>query len=146
MGDRFNPEVGFLHRDNMRRSLVQLRFSPRTRNHPTVRRLSWVGAIDYVETTDGRLETRERRGEFSIELHNRDSFGVAYSNSYEFVPVPFRIASDVTVPVGEYRFDNVRVRYGFGLQRMLSGTVAAEHGTFFGGTKTTFSLTRAWRR
>ena len=142
VGDRFNPEVGFVRRDDMGRSFAQLRFSPRTRNHPTVRRLSWVGAIDYVETTDGRLETRERRGEFSVELHNSDSFGVEYSNSYEFVPVPFRIASDVTVPVGEYQFDNVRVRYGFGQQRMLSGTVAAEQGTFFGGTKTTFSLSQ----
>ena len=74
VGERFNPEVGFLRRDNMRRSFAQLRFSPRTRNHPTVRRLSWVGAIDYVEATDGRLETRARRGEFSIELHNSDSF------------------------------------------------------------------------
>ena len=141
--DRFNPEVGFVRRRDMRRSRGQFRFSPRTVSHPTIRRLSWTGAVDYIESTGGRLETRERRGDFSLEFHSGDSLGMAYTNSFEFVPQPFRIASDVTVPVGGYDFNNVRLQYGFGQQRVLSGTIAAEYGTFFGGTKSTVAVSSA---
>lgn len=143
VGDNFNPEVGFLRRDNMRRSFAQLRFSPRTKNHSTVRQLSWVGSVDYKETTEGHLETRNQHGEFSIEFHNSDLLSIRYDNSYEFIPVPFRIASDVTIPVRGYHFNNARISYGFGRQRMLSGTVASEYGTFYDGSKATLSISRS---
>ena len=34
VGDNFNPEVGFLRRDDFKRSFAQLRFSPRPQNMP----------------------------------------------------------------------------------------------------------------
>ena len=106
VGDHFNPEVGFVRRDDMRKSFGQFRFSPRPRSIKSVRKFSWTGSMAYIENGAGRLETRERDGEFGIEFQNSDKFTVAYAGTYEFLPRPFRIASGVTLPVGGYDYDN----------------------------------------
>ena len=47
----------------------------------------------------GRLETRDGEAEFGIELQNSDKFTAGYSGIHEFLPRPFRIASNVTLPI-----------------------------------------------
>ena len=53
VGDAFNPEVGFVRRDDMRRTFVSGRFSPRLVSSPTVRRFAWEAGIEYIENTAG---------------------------------------------------------------------------------------------
>ena len=142
VGDNFNPEVGFVRRDDMRRTFGQLRFSPRPRSIKAVRRFSWVGSMAYVENGAGRLETRDVDGEFAIEFQNSDRFSVGYSGTYEFLPQPFRIATGVTLPVGGYDFDSVRVGFTMGPQRAVTTNLSAEYGTFYNGHKTAFGVTR----
>ena len=136
VGEHFNPGVGFVRRNDIRRSAGTARFSPRPQQSDVVRRYSFSGGIDYVENGGGQLETRERTGAFEIEFQNADSFSATYTNSYEFLPVPFRIAPGVTLPIGAYDFDNVGVSYSGSTLRPLSGTAAFERGTFYNGHRT----------
>ena len=62
VGDHFNPEVGFLRRDDFERSFGSFRFSPRPQGIAAIRKFSWAGSIDYITDRAGRLETREPRG------------------------------------------------------------------------------------
>ena len=145
VGDHFNPEVGFVQRDDMRRTAGQLRFSPRPQSIESIRRFSWTGSLEYIENGAGRVETREWLGEFAIEFQNSDRFNVSYGGTYEFLPRPFRIAPDVMLPVGGYDFANLQVGFNFGTHRPVYGRLSAEHGTFFSGHKTAvvFSSGRA---
>ena len=136
VGDHFNPEVGFVERDDMRRTSGQLRFSPRPQSIASIRRFSWTGSLDYIENGSGRVETREWVGEFAIEFQNSDRFNFTYGGRYEFLPRPFRIAPDVALPVGGYDFRNLQVGFNFGTQRPVYGRIWAEHGTFYSGHKT----------
>ncbi|MBM3771891.1 MAG: carbohydrate binding family 9 domain-containing protein [Acidimicrobiia bacterium] len=142
VGRNFNPEVGFVRRRNMERSFGQLRFSPRVRRFPSVRRLFASGQFTYVENQQGRLESRNSDGELAIEYQNGDRPFVGYGQSYEFLPAPFPIATNVTLPSQGYSFDSVRAGYTFGQRRRVSGTFIIDHGTFYGGRKTSYSLTR----
>ncbi len=47
--ENFNPEVGFLRRENFRRNFAQARFSPRTTNNPVVRRWVYEGSFEYID-------------------------------------------------------------------------------------------------
>lgn len=143
VGDNFNPEVGFVRRDNIKRTLAELRFSPRPRRIQSVRRFWWMGSVDYFEDGSGRVDSRDRSGEFAIEFQNADRFSVVYTNSYEFLPGPFRIASDVTLPVGGYAWDNLRVGYNLGQQRRVLTNFTVEYGTFYNGHRTAVSATRS---
>ena len=120
IGDNFNSEVGFVRRDDMRKSSAQVRFSPRPAQPSIVRKYTWTGAGTYIENTAGRVETREARGEFGIELQSSDRITVGYTGVYEFLPRPFRIAPDVVLPIGGYDFGAVRTSLNFGQAGDLS--------------------------
>src|SRR5262249_26268644 len=142
VGDDFNPGVGFVRRDDMRRSFAQFRFSPRPRASRVVRKFSWQGSIAYVENGAGRLETRTRAGEFGIEFQNSDKFTLHYEDAFEFLPRAFPIATGVTLPVGPYDFGSTRVAFNFGRQRRLSGNVTVEYGSFYSGHKTAIGVSQ----
>jgi hypothetical protein len=143
VGDNFNPEVGFVRRDNMRRSLGRFRFSPRPTSMPSIRKLSWQGTVDYIEDGAGVLETRDVDGEFAIEYQNSDRFSVGITDNYERLVTPFSIAPGVRIPAGEYEFVSGRTAYTLGQQRPLSGQVSVEYGTFYDGYLTSVAFSRS---
>ena len=136
VGDDFNPEMGFLRREDFERSFGSFRFSPRPQSISAIRKLSWEGRFDYFADRAGLVETRLAQGLFGIEFENSDQLNVEYTHSYEFLEEPFEMASDVTIPVGGYRFQDVLTSFEFGQQRRVSGRLSVQHGSFFSGTKT----------
>ena len=142
VGEDFNPEVGFLRRRDMRRSTALLRFSPRPQRIASVRKFFYQGSMDYITNGRGHLETRESSGEFAIEFQNSDRLSVNMTDSYEFLPRPFDITPDITLPVGGYSFRNVHVQMNLGQRRKVSGQFAMDRGSFYSGHKTTLSLSR----
>ena len=142
IGEDFRPELGFVRRRDMRRNFAEFRFSPRPASIRAVRRFVGTGSLAYVENLGGAVETREATGLFTVEWENSDQLSISAIDSYEFLPLPFRIAPDITIPVAGYDFTNLRLGYNFGQQRRFSANVMAEHGSFYGGTKTTLGVSR----
>lgn len=138
----FNPEMGFLRRTDMRRNYAQFRFSPRPRNNKVVRKYYGIGQYTYVADSAGRLSTRLAEGAFEIELQSSDRFVVGVQDDYELLVRPLTVAN-VRIAPGGYRFVNNRIGYNFGQQRVFSGSVLFEQGSFYDGTRTALSLTRA---
>ena len=136
VGDGFNPEVGFLQREDFDRSFGLFRFSPRPHAIAAIRKLIWEGSFDYFTDRSGVLETRIAQGRFGILFENGDQFDAAYTRSYEFLERPFEIASGIAIPVGGHPFQDVDVSYSLAQQRALGGTVGVQHGSFYNGRKT----------
>ena len=113
VGAGFNPEIGFLLRDDFERSFGSVRFSPRPRSIAAIRKFSWSAQMEYITDRAGVLETREAEGRFGIELENGDAYDLSYTRTYEFLEQPFPIAPRVTIPVGGYSFQDVRTSYSF---------------------------------
>ncbi|MDE0831251.1 MAG: DUF5916 domain-containing protein, partial [Vicinamibacterales bacterium] len=136
VGDNFNPEMGFIRRDDFRRNFAELRFSPRPQGLPSVRKFLFQGSVDY--TTDGtnRLETRLQQGIAGIEFESGDYLFAGVTDNFELLDRPFEITPDIVIPVGGYHFVNTRVVYAFGQQRMVSGGLSFDHGGFFDGDRT----------
>tara|TARA_B100001123_G_scaffold450199_1_gene619145 strand:- start:3796 stop:6684 length:2889 start_codon:yes stop_codon:yes gene_type:complete len=144
VGRAFNPEVGFLARTDYDRSYGSLRFSPRPSSIAAIRRFSFQGQFEHIANRAGVLETQEAQGRFSIQFENGDRFQLRHARNYEFLEVPFQIASDVKIPTGIYRFQDTQVSYSFGSQRKYRGNLSLGHGSFFGGEKTSGGFT--WAR
>ena len=66
VGDTFNPEVGFLLRDDFRRTFASARFSPRPTSSRYIRKLTWEASFDRFVNGANVLETRQEKGNFSI--------------------------------------------------------------------------------
>jgi len=136
VGDRFIPDIGFLRRSDFRRSSVGARFSPRPKSSRLIRRLDWEAGYDYI--TDGRrtrVENRQASGTFQIDFHSSDQATLDYTHDFEYLPRAFQIAPGITLPIGGYDYDTVRLTYELGQQRRVSGRVSVATGTFYDGNK-----------
>ncbi|MGE0394523.1 MAG: DUF5916 domain-containing protein, partial [Vicinamibacterales bacterium] len=140
VGARFDPAVGFVRRLDMRKTLGQFRFSPRPKNPRLVRKYSYTGSYFIVDNTAGRRESEAGAAIFGIEFQNGDALNARYNHTYEFLPRPFPIARNVTLPVGAYRFNDVQMSFTLAQQRKFSGTGSVQIGSFYDGRRTTYSL------
>jgi hypothetical protein len=139
VGDNFNPEVGFVRRDNFKRTFGSLRFSPRMRRGSRVRKYTTEASIEHILNGGGSLETRQQTGRFNVEFENSDQFTVDATRDYELLLAPFTI-SGVTIPAGGYTFSDVLTSYAFGQGTSLAGTVGIQRGHYYNGTITALTL------
>jgi hypothetical protein len=144
VGDNFNPEVGFLRRDDFRKSAVSLRFSPRPQNHfKGVRKFTYQADLDYFENGAGQMESRQQTASFNAEFNNSDRVSVAVNDNFELLLQPFAVARNVAIRRGSYDFSDVTTSYNFGQQRRVSGTVSLQRGHFYDGDITTVGFSGA---
>jgi hypothetical protein len=134
----FNPEIGFLRREDFRESRAKLRLSRRPGGE-LVRKVSLEPGFDYVTDPAGRLESRQAQMTFRMELQNGDQWNADYERNHEFLPEPFEVYPGFVIPVGGYDFQNVRLSYQLGPQRKISGQVTYQFGGFFDGTRNEWS-------
>ena len=142
VGDNFNPEMGFIRRDDFRRTFLQAQYSPRPRGIAAVRQFTWGGSLDYIETIGGQVESRIAQLRFETEFENSDRFRADVQRSYEFLSTPFRIASGVTIPVGGYQFQDYFASYRMGAQRRIAGSFTFQRGAFYDGDITGVGYSR----
>jgi hypothetical protein len=143
VGDNFNPEIGFVRRDDFKKSFLSLRFSPRPKNSRMVRKYSWDGSIEYFENGAGMLESRQLTGRFSTEFNNSDRVSFEVNDNYELLLNPFTVQRSVVIPRGGYGFVDYSTSYNFGQQRPVSGNLSLRRGQFYDGNITTFGFTGA---
>ena len=112
------------------------RFSPRPRANRLIRKLGWEGGYDYI--TDGRrtrVENRHLSGTFFVDFNSSDQWALDYTRDFEYLPRNFEIAPSITLPIGGYDFETVRMTYELGQQRRVSGRLSVATGTFYDGHK-----------
>ncbi len=140
VGKNFNPEVGFVRRDDYRQSRAQLQFSPRPTSIRAIRRFEFKSDINYITNeSTGILESRDVGAEFQVSFENTDRFTVNAGDKYEFLFEDFRIADGVVLPPGGYNFSDVRVSYWMGSQHNPAGNISVTRGGFFSGDRTQLS-------
>jgi len=136
VGRGFNPEIGFLRREDFRRTFLQTRFSPRPlRRFKAVRKFYYEGSFDYITNPDGALESREIQGAFRTELQSSDVATLEYTRTFEWIPTAITIAG-ARIPPGAYHFTDLKGTYQLGPQHRVAGTLTLAHGGFWGGEKT----------
>jgi hypothetical protein len=142
VGDQFSPDIGFMRRSDFRRSTIGARFSPRPKSNRLIRRLDWEVGYDYItDSRRTRVENRQLSGIFQIDFDSSDQWTLDYTRDFEYLPRNFQIAPAVTLPIGGYDYDTVRMTYELGQQRRVSGRVSVATGTFYDGHKKEASFT-----
>ena len=143
VGDHFNPEIGFVRRDDFKRTFGSARYSPRPRSIKAVRQFSWEGSVEYFVNGQASVESRQQIGRFSAELENSDRLTIEGHRNYELLLKPFNIATDVSIPAAGYAFSDAQISYSLGQQRRASGVIALQQGHFYDGSITAVSYSAA---
>ena len=140
IGPDFNPEVGFVRRGNVAINYANARFSPRLRPGRAIRKLTWQSDLEYnTNAATGELEDRTLSGKFGVEFNSSDNVEITAIRQFERLPFDFAIAPGVVVPRGAYTYNLLEVTYALAQSRMISGSAAASHGSFYGGTRSAVS-------
>lgn len=136
-GDALDPALGFLPRPGTRQYDVYFGHFPR----PTSERWNWVRQFFYEteleQTDDLHGSTQSRKitlTPFNVITESAQHFEMHASSDYERLTQPFPIASGVTLPSGEYRFDRIHAQAESSTADALQIGAQVEAGGFYGGT------------
>jgi hypothetical protein len=133
IGARFNPEMGFVTRTDVRATKAKAAWTPRPRWRG-VRQMFLQGDVEYYENHDGRMESRSQQ--FSASVSRQDSSSVRFgaSREYDFLSVPFTTAG-TQLPVGAYSWTSYSAGFNSNQAKRVYGSVSAEAGGYYNGDR-----------
>ncbi len=143
IGDRFEPDAGFLLRQGVYRFASSADYEPRP-DLPGIRNLSFEVDTQIITDLDGNTLTEEIEIEpFGLRLESEDRFGVFVEHNYERLTEPFEIVEGIVIPTGGYTFLEYGVRFGTNDSRRIAAFGGLRTGDFFNGKRTgaRFSIT-----
>jgi hypothetical protein len=134
--DNFNPEMGFVPRRGIRKSTGSFSVHPRL-DRFSIREYAPYVRSDYILDQQNTLVTRLVSTGVGLIFRNGATLDVSRDGSFERLTRPFAIGGKVLVPVGDYSYENWKALYTSDISRRVSGSLGAESGDFYAGTKRT---------
>jgi hypothetical protein len=133
IGPNFNPEVGFLERQDCICDFVvaDLKARPAIEG---VRELNFEGFIFHAPSTEHVLQTQEWQNTFRMEMNNG-----SYTDddivdvSTQLLTSPFNLYKNVSIPAGPYRWIRHQLSYGSPRDRRLTFGVLERFGGYYNG-------------
>ena len=133
IGERFNAEMGFITRTDVRVTRAKAGWTPRPRWRG-VRQMQVNGYYEYYENHAGRVDSRSTSLDLSMQRQNSSSMHVSVARDYDFLPVPFATAG-TRLPVGGYTWTSYLAGYNSNRARRVYGSVTAEAGGYYSGNR-----------
>ena len=76
-------------------------------------------------------------------MENSDRWAIEGIREFERLDKPFQVSNELAIGQGSYTFTSQRISYTGGPQRILSGSVAFQWGSFYNGSIRSLSLNRS---
>ena len=131
--ENFNPEIGFVRRTGIRSNRFRLEFHPRPKENSIIREVVPHMRVLYITDQENRLLTRSGHFAVTIQFQDGSSVEVAHNTEFERLLEPFDIHLPISIPTGDYPYDNLNLRYSSDSSKPISGMVRYTNGTFFDG-------------
>ena len=145
IGRNFNPEVGFLERNNSVSQYVDGNFKPRP-HIPGVRELNFESFLFHAPDTAGLLQTQEWQATFRA-LFNNGSYtdDDIIDNFVQRITTPFNLYKNIYIPVGYYRWSRHQLTYGSPQDRRFTWNAYERFGGYYDGRLNELRLRGAYR-
>lgn len=144
VGEDYDPQLGFVSREAVRRLDTHLEYRPR--QYTDVRNLRHQISSSWFTDQDGNTETQNLTLiPFGMVFETGDQFNLVAQHNREVLGEPFGILPGIEIPEGDYPF----WRYGFTASsadfRELSASIEMRFGEFYDGDRDDLSLGIQWR-
>ena len=136
----FNPELGFVRRDNMTQHDGSFAWRPLIRSGAAIRNLQFQTDVTYIQGAgSGEIETRDHAIITGLEFWNGGHIRYTTTERFERLNRPFSIRSGTTIPGGDHSFREHSVSAASDPSRTISGNGSVNWGDFWDGDRTAFS-------
>ena len=133
IGQNFNPEVGFIERNNCMCDFADLTLKPRPKLKG-IRELQFEGFIAHDPDLSGVLQTQEWQGTFRANFNNGAyTDDDIYDVTAQRITTPFNIYKNVVIPIGMYRWARHQLTYGSRQDRKFTWRLFERFGTYYDG-------------
>ena len=139
IGENFNPEVGFIRREGIRRINGQMRYSPRLGKFG-IRQIYTGPEFDFFLNQDNQLETQEITLTNYFRFESGAYIGFLPKRTTEHLDEDFEIRDGIIIPPGEYNFTEMMIRGSTDDTKALTGQYSVNFGNFYNGSKWGFTL------
>ena len=143
IGENFNPEVGFVLREGIRRIQGFAQYTPWPREFG-IREIQIGPEIDLVLTRENELETRDITFDTEFSFETADSIGFQLKNTTENLRTEFILEGE-KIPSDEYNFTSFQTSIRSSSSRMIFGEVRLELGQFYHGNRSGLLLDATFR-
>jgi hypothetical protein len=133
IGERFNAEMGYIPRLDIRAGKVKAGWTPRPK-WKGVRQLLFTGTADYFEDHQGRVDSRTMVFNSNLQRQNTSGASVAVTHEFDNLAAPFAAAGTV-IPIGPYDWTTATAAYTTDRTKPVFGTVAGDFGGYYDGDR-----------
>ncbi len=135
VGERFNAEMGYIPRTDIRAGKLKTQWTPRPK-FGGIRQVIVTGTTDYYENHAGIVDSKTHV--LSAQMQRQDTSGAfaGVTHEYDSLAVPFATAGS-TVPVGDYSWTYTTMSYSSDRTRPVYGTIGGDVGGYYNGDRQT---------
>ena len=137
--ENFNPGVGFIQREGIRRVNGQMRYSPRLSKF-RIRQIYTGPEFDFILNQDNQLETQEITLTNYFRFESGSYIGFLPKRTVEHLDEDFEIRDGIIIPQGEYTFTEMMIRGSTDDTKALGGQYSINFGNFYNGSRWGFTL------
>ena len=138
IGDGFDPGIGFIRRDAMRKIYTRARISPRP-GAAWLRQVHLEANMQRITDLQNEPETRRVNLQGRATLESGDEFSVEVSDLHERTAYDYTL-NEVLVPAGDYLFRRYQFSFNTYYRRYASMRASYEAGGFWGGERGIWSF------
>ena len=144
IGAQFDPSLGFVPRKGVHYMRLGATFAPRPK-WPWVRQMFNQLFGTYIRNIDGDWQSYNVfTAPINWQLESGDRIEMNVRPTGENILIPFEIAENVTIPIGEYHFMRYRLEAEFAAKRRLNGQATWWFGSFYDGRLDELELELNW--
>ena len=144
IGAQFDPSLGFVPRKGVHYVRLGTTYAPRP-EWPWLRQMFHQFFGRYIQNIGGDWQSYSVfTAPINWRLESGDRVEANVRPSGENIIIPFAIAENVTIPIGEYHFVRYRLEAEFAAKRRLSGQASWWFGSFYEGNLDEIELQLDW--
>jgi hypothetical protein len=145
IGENYQPALGFVRRENMRRYGGSVSWTPRFEESTWARQASFQLLGKYIESQSGLKQSDELIFYPSLTFQNGNYILVGLTHHWERLERPFEIRPGVIIPVGDYPYNYAGVLFTTDPSRELSAQGMTHLGDYWNGTWFQYSGGVTWK-
>jgi hypothetical protein len=142
-GKAFNPETGFLRRENYQTLIMDMRIKPRPSFLPWFQQLVFKPFDFNYYIDDETHELQSFWSEFrplGFTTKSGEFFEANYQRRAENLTENFEIHDGIVIPLGKYWYSRYELQFGTFEGRPVAGFLFVQWGDFYNGTRSEWSL------
>ena len=133
VGEKFNAEMGYIPRLDIRAGNVRAGWTPRPK-FGGIRQVTFAGSANYYENHAGVVDSRTQGASVSMQRQDTSGAGASVWHEYDNLAAPFATAGTTLMP-GSYAWTYASVSYSSNRTRRVYGSIGADAGGYYNGNR-----------